>query len=411
MENVIMSKKELKAYPIIDRVAKGEISQVAAGKILQLSDRQIRTKLKEYRLKGAAGLVHKNKGKPSARQWNAQDKAFSIDLLKSAWHGFGPTYAAEKLLELHKIKVSPETLRQAIIKAGMWTVKKNRPVHRKWRQRKLCFGMLIQLDGSPHAWFEGRGEKCTLLVFIDDATSKIVWLEFVKSESTDCVIKAVCNYMQKWGRPTSFYVDYGSVFSVNTNNPERDKITQFSRILKELDVNVIFASSPQAKGRVERSNQTHQDRLVKDLRLAEISTIADANQYIQDVYLEKHNSKFSVVPSEPTDVHRSLDGYDLNNIFCLKDKRILKNDFTIFYQQKMFQIEKQKTIVRPKDVIIVHKHLDGSISCWFAGAALLFHEINQRPIKQVPEKIVSQKLFKPAANHPWRIFKEHVAPL
>lgn len=402
MEKIIMSRKELNVYPVIDRVAKGEISQTAAAKMLQLSDRQVRTKVKEYRLNGPAGLVHKNKGRPSKRRWNLKDEAFAISLLKSEWSDFGPTFASEKLLELHGIKVSPETLRRAMVKARVWKAKQQKPTHRKWRERKPCLGMMIQLDGSPHDWFEGRGDKCTLLVFIDDATSKIVWLEFVKSESNYGVIKSVYNYMKKWGRPASFYVDYGGVFSINTNNPDREKITQLGRILKELDVHLIHASSPQAKGRVERSNQTHQDRLVKDLRLAKISTMEDANKYIQDVYLDKHNSKFPVAPAEATDVHRSLDGYNLNNIFCLKDSRVLKNDFTVIYQNRIFQIEEQKTIVRPKDTIIVREHLDNSISLWISKTNLIFHEIKQRPIKQVAERIVSQKVLKPAANHPWR---------
>jgi hypothetical protein len=402
MEQIIMSKKELNSYPVIDRVVKGEITQKAAAEVLQITDRQVRNKLRAYRLNGPQGLVHKNKGKPSRRKWNSEDEAFSIELLKSEWHGFGPTYAAEKLGELHSINVCAETLRNSMIRSGLWIVKQNRPKHRKWRQRRPCFGMMIQLDGSPHDWFEGRGEKCTLLVFIDDATSKVVWLELVKSESTAGVIQAVRHYMQKCGRPASFYVDYGSVFSVNTNNPDREKITQFGRMLKELDVNLIFASSPQAKGRVERSNQTHQDRLVKDLRLAGISTIQEANKYIHDSYLKKHNSKFSVAPIESTNVHRSLDGYDLDNIFCLKNKRIMNNDFTITYQARLFQIEKQRVMMKPKDKIIVHEYFDGSISLWIRGTKLIFNQIKQRPVKPVVEKVVSLKVFKPAPNHPWR---------
>jgi len=188
---------------------------------------------------------------------------------------------------------------------------------------------MIQLDGSPHDWFEGRGQTCTLLVFIDDTTSKIVWLEFCKSESYEEVMTATWNYFKHYGILGSFYVDYGSVFSVNLNNPERDEITQFERAMKELNIDVIHANSPQAKGRVARSNKTHQDRLVKELRLANICTIESANKFLQDFYIKQHNLKFAIQPADTTDVHRSIKDVDLGNILCIKEERILTNDFTI----------------------------------------------------------------------------------
>jgi hypothetical protein len=179
-------------------------------------------------------------------------------------------------------------------------------------------GMLIQLDGSPHDWFEGRASKCTLIVFIDDATSEILWLEFVKSESFSGVAGATKNYVEKCGRPTSFYVDYGSVFSVNLNNPERCKKTQFERIMKEMNIDVIHARSPQAKGRVERCNKTMQDRLVKEMRLAGISSIKDANRFVrQGDFIKRHNLKFAVPPIQEGNVHKDIEGYNLYKLWLL----------------------------------------------------------------------------------------------
>lgn len=252
---------------------------------------------------------------------------------------------------------------------------------------------MIQLDGSPHDWFEGRGEKCTLLVFIDDATSEIVWLEFAKSESLEAVMKASSNYFKKYGLPGSFYTDYGSVFSVNTNNPERDKITQFERAMKELDIEVIHARSPQAKGRVERSNKTHQDRLVKEMRIKNISTIEEANCFLQTYYLAKHNILFAKEPADLTNAHRPIENVNLNNILCIKEKRKLMNDFTITYQKRILQLGKdQKAIIKPKDDITVYQHLDGSISLSIRRIKLFFKEINER-VKV--EKTKEVKEFKP----------------
>lgn len=394
MGNIIMSKKEITQVSIFEQLSRKELTQGDAAKILGMTERHIRRKLRIFKQMSVTGLVHKNRGKQSKLRWSVHEEKLAIDLLKSEWHGFGPTFAAEKLLELYGIKVSEETLRNRMIKHGIWVVNGRKIKHRIRRQRMVAFGIMIQLDGSPHDWFEGRGPRCTLLVFIDDATSKIVWLEFAESESLEAVMKATWNYFEHYGIPRSFYVDYGSVFRVNTNNPDHDKITQYERAMKELGVKMIHARSPQAKGRVERSNQTHQDRLVKEMRLRNISTIKAANQFLRDYYMDKHNIKFAKAPADSTNVHRAAGDMNLNNILCVKEERKLNNDFTVLYQKRIFQLEaQQKTIIRPKESITVNVHLDGSIGLSVRKIDLYFHEIGER--KQIVKNRFIVKDFKP----------------
>jgi hypothetical protein len=240
-----------------------------------------------------------------------------------------------------------------MIRAGIWEGRKSRTKHRKKRERRSMRGIMIQLDGSPHDWFEGRGPKCTLLVFIDDATSQLLWLEFARSENESDVMRATRNYINRHGIPHEFYVDFGSVFSVNTNNPERDKKTQWERAVEELSIKVIHAHSPQAKGRVEKANDTLQDRLVKEMRLAGISSIEDANGFLrEDYFIPKHNERFAVAPAQTGDAHRPLIGYDLDIIFCSRETRVLANDHTIVFNKRIFQLDRQqRTIIRPRDLI------------------------------------------------------------
>ncbi len=317
-----------------------------------------------------------------------------IELLRSDWYGFGPTFAAEKLEELHGIKVSKETVRKAMIEAGLWHAKVKRVKHRQRRDRKLMLGIMVQLDGSPHDWFEGRAGRCTLLVFIDDATSKILWLEFVESESTEALMRATKNYIETCGIPQSFYTDHGGAFHVNLNNKEGDKKTQWERACEELDIKVIHAHSPQAKGRVERCNQTMQDRLIKEMRLAGISSIEAANRFLRTSdFIRQHNIQRSKNPAQQGDAHRSHEFFDLSNVFTIKEPRILTNDFTITFNKRTFQLQaQQKTLIRPKNNITVKIHLDGTIKLWIRKTELSFCELVDRPVKHAVEKQVSQNL-------------------
>ena len=228
--------------------------------MLGITGRWLREKYNRYLKEGDIGLIHKNRGKPSTRRWNSKELAFSINLLKTDWMGFGPTFASENLKQIYNINVTRETLRKAMLANGIDYNKRKKGNKEDAANGRRYLDLMVQLDGSPHDWFEGRGPKCTLLVFIDDATSQFLWLEFAESESVISVMKATKQYFTKFGKPVSFYVDYGSVFSVNTNNKERIKKSQYERAMSELGVEIIHARSPQAKGRVERCNRTMQEQ-------------------------------------------------------------------------------------------------------------------------------------------------------
>lgn len=377
MGNITMSDKEREQLKVFEKLKVDEITKTEAAARLGISVRWVRTKFKRYLEQGDAGLIHLNRHKQSKKQWCTEYKDLAISLLKSEWQGFGPTFVSQKLAEIYGIKVSDETVRNMMIKERFWRGRKGNSQHRKRRERRRMIGIMIQLDGSPHDWFEGRGSRCTLLVFIDDATSKLLWLEFVSSESHEAVMGAFQHYIEKHGRPHEIYVDYGSVFSVNTNNPERDKKTQFERAMQELDIKVIHARSPQAKGRVERANKTLQDRLVKEMRLAVISSIQEANKFIHEGgYIEKHNTLFALPPTQEGNGHRPVNIHELDNIFCLKEERKVNNDHTISYKKQILQLSKnQPTTIRPKTIIIVHEHLDGAVSLHLRNCKLNFERV------------------------------------
>jgi hypothetical protein len=403
MGNITMSRKECNQVAVFERLKQGVISVVLAAQMLHLSTRQIRNKRKRYETEGAQGLAHRARGKPGNRAWNEKVRKKALALIKEHYHDFGPTFAAEKLDEVHAIKISNEALRKAMIKAGIWRGKKRKVKYRERRIRKPVFGIMVQLDGSEHDWFEGRAPKCTLLVFIDDATSEVVWAKFVTGESLENLLQATYEYFSFHGLPASIYADKAGVFRVNNKNDDDERFTQYHRALDELGVRLIHAHSAQAKGRVERVNDTLQDRLIKEMRLAGISSMEAGNAFLQNVYLPKHNAKFAVAAAKPGNAHRPIKGYDLDNILCKKEKRVLTNDFTISYCKRILQIKKtHRVIVRPKDDIIVQERLDDSLMLFTRGKRLEFVEIKQRPCKPKQERIYSNVYHRPAANHPWR---------
>lgn len=401
MEHITMNRKEREQLIVFAQLKKGGISQKEAALKLKISPRWVRKKYKRYQENGAAGIVHANRNRESKRRWSANKAAFVVDLLRSDWHGFGPTFTAELLAKKYDIHVSKETLRQVMIKAGVWLGKKHRMKHRKRRERKQMLGVMVQADGSPHDWFEGRAPWCTLIVFIDDATSQILWLEFVKSESLIAVMQATKNYMVKYGAPQSFYVDHGSVFSVNNNNSERDKITEWERVVSLFSTKVQHANSPQAKGRVERANQTLQDRLVKEMRLAGISSIEKANDFLQQGnFIQRYNEQFAIPAAQPGNAHGPVLKRDLDVLFCIKDRRVLANDYTISFNKRILQLApQQRTILRPKDIITVSTYLDHSIELSIRKTKLEFYEISHHPQKQKKQPIIKEyKPCKPSAN-------------
>ena len=347
------------------------------------------------------------------------EKALCV-LHEPLWDGFGPKFAGEKLEQFHSIKLSKETLRQLMLQTGAWQKGRRGWKHRQWRERRTCVGMLVQLDGSDHDWFEGRGPRCVLLIYIDDATSRILYGEFVEVEDTLTLLRSTWNYLKRWGRVVAYYVDKDSIYTINRPAKyeslyDEKPLTQFTRAMGELGTEVITADSPQAKGRVERGFDTHQDRLVKELRLRGISTMPEANRFLWDIYIPEHNRRFSVAAAEPTDAHRPLLAtHKLEQILSLRTERTLMNDYTLRDNNKFYQVlEHQQVEVRPKDKVEVEARLDGSIHLRFKGVYLNFKRIPKRPYrpylvaqpsrgKQYDDPRTKGVGSKPAKDHPWR---------
>ena len=409
-----MSSKELDQIGIFEKLRVSEISQGTAAAALGISTRQVRRKLKQYRRDGPTSLVHAARGTPSNRQLPLERCREAIRLVDEYYSDFGPTFAAEKLAEIHGLVIGKETLRGLMVTAGLWTpkIQKQGVVH-VWRARRAARGELIQFDGSYHDWFEGRGPRCCLVAFIDDATSDVLWAEFVESESTDSLLQATWHYFEREGRPISMYADRGGVYKVNSHNQDDDRVTQFGRALSELSVELIHARSPQAKGRIERLFGTLQDRLVKELRLKGISTMEEANVFLKDTYLSLHNAQFAVLPKEPADLHRSLEGYDLAAVLCSKETRVLQSDWCLLYQNRFLQLDrKQSLILSKQEKITLSHYLDGTLHLTLRGVRLSFTELLERPAKPARTTVPTLPRLpqRPPANHPWRHFNVSTKP-
>ncbi len=378
---IMLSQKELKRLHIIQKVLDGVIKQVEASEILVLSDRQIRRLIKKVRIEGDAGIAHKARGKPSGRRLPAKIKNRVIELYREKLKGFGPTLAAEKIFELEGIQISDETLRLWLIKAGDWKKSRKGRKHRQWRERKHYPGEMIQMDGSHHDWFEGRGPKCVLIGYIDDATSK-VFARFHEYEGTIPAMDSFKRYIKKCGIPVSIYFDRHTTYkspakpTIEQEMNREDPVSEFGRALKELGVKLIHAYSPQAKGRVERLFGTLQDRLVKELRLRGISTIAEANKFLDSHYLREFNRKFNIKALSKGNLHRPIPkGLNLKKILCIRTVRTVRNDFTISHNSNLYQIKEAITSRK----VMVEEHINGTMKIINNGKNVKFRSIEQRP--------------------------------
>lgn len=407
MKDKRMSKKEADMVYIFECIVNKEISQTKAAQILCLSTRHIRRKLRRYEKEGSLSLAHANRGKLSNRRTAGETIALIMSLLETRYSGYGPTLAAEKLAKYHAIPIDHETLRRLMIQHGLWQKKERRVVEHVWRERKHHFGELVQIDGSYHKWFNDT--YSTLIAFIDDATS-VVELFFADFETTESLAIITQSYLAKHGRPRSLYADCGKVYKVNNAKDQDHHETQFVRMLGELDIKMIHAYSPQAKGRVERLFKTVQDRLVKDLALHNIKTMEEANAYLRNVFMAEINELISIQAKNELDLHRSLDGFDLKTIFCHKETRKLNKDRTISYYGRWFLIKKEQPVrLYAGSVITVCRDFDGTISLMLGNKRLDYKEI-EKPLKQAKPK--ENELFKvdgrehngqkPPRNHPWR---------
>ena len=419
MELLTMTNQELDRLRVIRGVLEGKSTWKQAADHLLLSERQIGNLAARIRRQGNRGIIHGLRGHPSNHQLEPGllDRALNI-LRQPRYEGFGPTFANEQLQKTHGIELSVPTLRLGMVKAGLWESKKQRVKHRAWRERRACLGELAQLDGSDHDWFEGRGPKCALLIYIDDATSRILYGEFIPVENTLNLFKTTRTYLKRHGRPIAFYVDKDSIYKVNRqisiDEELRDEqpMTQFTRAMEELGIQIIAANSPQAKGRVERGFKTHQDRLVKELRLAGISTMKAANEFLWSVYIPEHNSKFAVQAADPANAHRPLlKSHRLEETLSWRTDRTLLNDFTLRFKNQFFQVLDPSPVrVRPGSKITIEIRMDGSTHLRFKGSYMPFKRIVkrastlQRAMARWLRGFIQPKstAHAPPRGHPWR---------
>src|SRR5277367_5190648 len=345
--------------------------------------------LKVYRTDGPTGLISRRRGCPSNRRKPAELRSEALAIIRERYWDFGPTLAAEKLREVHGLSLGRETLRLWMIEDGLWLDRKQRrkQVHQP-RHRRECLGELVQVDGSEHWWFEDRGPQCSLLVFVDDATSRLMHLQFVESESTFAYFHAARAYLEAWGKPVAFYSDKHGVFRVNHPGAlGGDGMTQFGRALHALNIDIICANSSQAKGRVERANKTLQDRLVKELRLAGAATLAEGNALLP-AFIADYNARFAKTPANNKDLHRPLRaGDDLDDAFAWKEERTLSQALTLQYDKVMFILEpsEQAQAAIGKRVTVVD-YPDGRLAIRYRGIELEYRTFDK--IRQVSQAAI-----------------------
>lgn len=413
-----MSHKEVDRLELIQAVASKHLRQAEAAQRLGLSVRQVKRLVRRYREHGATGLLSGHRGR---RPNNAIAEAVRqevLALVKTHYTDFGPTLACEKLAERHGHHLSVETLRKWMVADGLWQPKQRKQarIHQR-RPRRPCLGELVQIDGSPHDWFEARGPRCTLIVFIDDATGRLMALRFVPAETTQAYMETLQPYLEQHGRPVTLYSDKHSIFRIN--HPEHDgELTQFSRAIKTLDIAAIHANTPQAKGRVERANQTLQDRLVKELRLREISDIDAANAFLP-TFMADFNARFAVEPQSPQDAHRPMlhSPEEQALILCLHHTRKLSKNLCLQFKNREYQLQGQGKGYRLRGATLtVCEAFNGTITLLHKGHIMPYRLLaeGEPPVPLDDEKSVHHSVdqakarqtakpnYKPAPDHPWR---------
>jgi hypothetical protein len=412
METISMSTKEISRLEVIQKVKDKRMSPKEAGTILHLGVRQIKRLLKKYKTQGAIGLISKHRGRQGNNRLKEGLQKKALDLLKSKYKGFGPTLAHEKLTEQEKLKLSVESVRQLMIAEELWKVRKvKKVVVHQLRERRACLGELVQIDGSPHAWFEGRAAACVLLVFIDDATGKLLQLCFVESESFFSYCEAAEGYFKRYGKPVAFYSDKHGIFRINLpTTGKKDALTQFGRAMQELDIQIICANTPQAKGRVERVNQTLQDRLVKEMRLCGISKIADGNAYLPE-FMDDFNQRFAVEPRSSVNAHRTLTAKDdLVRILTRQEPRMVSKNLTVQFENVVYQIQTERPSYALRNAsVTVCVNMQGQLTLLYKGKAMpytIYHQqAKQSQVvfsKDLGAALKERTPTKPAPDHPWR---------
>lgn len=414
-EEIKMTIKEADRLGMMRQIDKKNLTVKQASKQLGVSLRQAKRIRKRYLVYGEQGLISRKRGVPSGNKIVEEIRHKIMSLVRDKYVDFGPTLASEKLKERDKMVLSEETLRKWMIEDGLWKAKRKKAgkVYQR-RTRRSRYGEMLQGDGSPHDWFEGRSPRCNLVQFVDDATSKTTSAKFVPAETTESYLEILQEHLEKHGRPLALYVDKHRIFRVSNEEIKNGTgITHFGRILKELDIQLICANSPQAKGRVERKNGVFQDRLIKEMRLEGINTIEEGNAFLP-YFLEKHNKQFGKEAASPENAHRPLRAQDdLKRIFARKDKRKLSKDLTFQHHGNLYMVE-TKTPNRLKHATIeVLWREEERIEISYKGLKLNFKKwsetIDERPKIMDAKEIemegvlwLNKKRYKPGRCHPWR---------
>ncbi len=413
-----MTIKERLKLTVIKEVLAGEITNSGASTKLNLSVRQVQRLKVRFKKEGLDGLIHKSRGKVGRRKIDINTEKAIVRIIKDKYYDFGPLMTWEKIKYIHHFNLSKETIRAIMIRNNIWRSKRRkRRQYFAWRQRRSSYGELQQFDGSYHNWFEGRNpdipEAC-LLASIDDATGKITKASFGYNEGVEAVFKFWMDYITVNGIPTSIYLDKFSTYKINHKQATDNKnlVTQFGRVAKELNIKLLFANTPQAKGRIERLFKTLQDRLVKEMRLARINTIKGANLFLKEVFIPWYNKRYTVIPQSNINGHRKLDPITkqrLKSIFSKQYLRQINNDFTIQYKTKYYQLEEvQPTTIFKKDKVLIEERLDNIIRIRYKNYYLNFFELPEKPMKTTaqPVLLTEHKLnWIPPKDHPWRRFK------
>lgn len=402
-----VTQGELRKLKVIEQVIEKGMRQRKAARLLKMSPRQIIRLVLRVREEGAKGIVHRLRGQESNRKHPEALRQRVMKLCGDKYKGFGPTLAQEKLEEPERIHVNRETLRQWMMAEGLWENQRKGSKHRQWRERKACLGEMEQGDGSHHDWLEGRGSKLVLMKYIDDATSR-VYARFYDYEGTMPAMDSFHRYVKKYGLPHSLYMDKHSTYQSTERLSLEDELegrkkalSQFGRAVAELGVELIAAHSPQAKGRVERSFRTFQDRLVKEMRLAGIKTKEEANEFLEKKFLSDHNRRFAKKARNEADVHRPvLPGVNLKQVLSIQTPHALRNDNTVRHENRFYQIEAPWKGVRPKQVV-VEERVDGRMCLTHKGVELKYREIQELVRVLEPKKAVKpRKPWVPPMSHP-----------
>lgn len=405
-----MSEREIRRAGVLGRVKAGELSQREAATILRLSYRQVKRLYRRYGTDGAGGLAHGNAGRRSNHAKSEALRRKVLKIVREHYGGepgdrLGPTLAAEHLEEDHGLKVGAETLRRWMLGAGLWSRDRKRKAYRQRRARRRHFGELVQMDGSFEAWLEGRAERACLINMVDDATSRGLG-HFDKEETTWALADAYRAWVTKYGIARALYVDgktvYGAWASPEQTARGEEPFSQFRCMCERLGTELILAGSAQAKGRVERAHATHQDRLIKKLRLANIHDYEAANRYLRSRYWPEHNRRFAVAATEAVDFHEPIPaGMDLDAVFSLEYERTVSDDWVVRYDNRFLQIETAE--VKPGAKVTIRIRRNGRMELLYEGKRLKWRDCEAPPVKVKAQRLRrSRKVVKPAPNHPWR---------